>query len=675
MTDYLGKNIKLAHLDRNTSALMPLPSMQNWGKLQIDWERQIVHYGDRILTLSNFENALLEILLGNTERYYPHSLLLERLWSVSSPLQEAELQTEIQQLRERLKSIGIDNLIETVYGIGYRLNLACLQPASVVDAKQQQMEALVAKVWERAKPNVLEQLAQIQKATQALLSQGLDQASRKTAEGVAHKLAGSLGTFGLLKGSELAKKIETIYESDLSVVEQQMHYLQELVVDLHLLVEQTTAETLQSTKRRNSLSVLDPKLNRPLHLLLVDAEPSVSLQIMAQAQAQGMKIAIASHAANAKQLLINGDYDAVLLQWQDLVRQDVVIDSLADLSSTLKKLGLIIFSNNQQLVSDFSERSLSIRGIFSPQSPIKAVIEVLKRLLQPDNTRPVRVLAVDDDPAILEHLQLLLEPWGLHVTGLSHTGEFWETLEATNPEIAILDLEMPQINGLELCQQLRVDPRWGWLPVLFLTAKNDPQTIEQVFSVGADDYVSKPMVASELVTRILNRLQRTQILRQRAETDWLTGATTWYKSTQDLSYWFDLADCANQPLSLVVLEVDSLKEVNQKYGHAVGDDILRCLGQLLRHKLRSEDAISRWGGAEFAVGMYGINRQLAIEIMTDILAAWRLSLPNFDGFGSRLTSSVIVRAGVAQYPDDGLTLPVLYQAARQSLVAMHSYNA
>jgi HPt (histidine-containing phosphotransfer) domain-containing protein len=126
------------------------------------------------------------------------------------------------------------------------------QTATVVcnaDTKEQKMRALVARIWERAKPKVLEQLSYVEIATQALFTAVLDESTQKKAEQQAHKLAGSLGTFGLLQGSELAKQIETIFQSDVAIVHQQMHYLKELVVDLHLLVEQTTAASLQSVNR------------------------------------------------------------------------------------------------------------------------------------------------------------------------------------------------------------------------------------------------------------------------------------------------------------------------------------------------------------------------------------------------------------------------------------------
>jgi DNA-binding response OmpR family regulator/HPt (histidine-containing phosphotransfer) domain-containing protein len=119
-----------------------------------------------------------------------------------------------------------------------------------------------------------------------------------------------------------------------------------------------------------------------------------------------------------------------------------------------------------------------------------------------------KVLAVDDDPQILAVLTKILEPLGLQVKTLENPQRLWEVLEATAPNLLILDIEMPFFNGIDLCQMIRNDKRWGDIPILFLTAHANPQTQHRVFAAGADDYVAKPIVQAELVTRVLNRLER-----------------------------------------------------------------------------------------------------------------------------------------------------------------------
>jgi PleD family two-component response regulator len=124
-----------------------------------------------------------------------------------------------------------------------------------------------------------------------------------------------------------------------------------------------------------------------------------------------------------------------------------------------------------------------------------------------------RILVVDDDLALLEALQTILHPWGFELTLLNHPQQFWGTLEQVQPDLVILDVEMPEVSGIELCQVVRHDEQWGDLPILFLSAHTDDATLHKIFTVGADDYVSKPVRAVELVSRVLRRLEQARLLK------------------------------------------------------------------------------------------------------------------------------------------------------------------
>ncbi|MDZ8104486.1 MAG: response regulator [Nostoc sp. DedQUE12a] len=147
-------------------------------------------------------------------------------------------------------------------------------------------------------------------------------------------------------------------------------------------------------------------------------------------------------------------------------------------------------------------------------SPATQVLETPTPTRENLSETETKILVVDDDPQIQALLQTLLNPWGLKAIALEDPRQFWETLEAVAPDLLILDLELPFTNGIELCQLVRNDPRWSELPIVFLTVHNDAKLVNQVFSVGADDFVSKPIIGPELVTRIVNRLERVK-LRQR----------------------------------------------------------------------------------------------------------------------------------------------------------------
>jgi CheY-like chemotaxis protein/HPt (histidine-containing phosphotransfer) domain-containing protein len=119
-----------------------------------------------------------------------------------------------------------------------------------------------------------------------------------------------------------------------------------------------------------------------------------------------------------------------------------------------------------------------------------------------------KVMIVDDDPNVLQILRILLERWNLEVITLQDPQQFWQVLESTSPDLLILDLIMPDCNGIDLCQSMRTSPLGKDLPIVFLSAHSDRETIRQLFIAGADDYLSKPIVEEDLYTRILSRLER-----------------------------------------------------------------------------------------------------------------------------------------------------------------------
>jgi DNA-binding response OmpR family regulator len=147
--------------------------------------------------------------------------------------------------------------------------------------------------------------------------------------------------------------------------------------------------------------------------------------------------------------------------------------------------------------------------VFLPR-PIAAeeVFNAVARLLPRSGAAAPRILAVDDDPTILSALRALLEPQGFRVHTLDSPLRFWTVLQDTLPDLLILDVDMPHLNGIELCRVVRGDARWNELPILFLTARSDMETLLRIFATGADDYVSKPIVSPALLARIRARLGR-----------------------------------------------------------------------------------------------------------------------------------------------------------------------
>ena len=270
----------------------------------------------------------------------------------------------------------------------------------------------------------------------------------------------------------------------------------------------------------------------------------------------------------------------------------------------------------------------------------------------------MKILVVDDDPIFLSTLRPVLEPWGIKMTGLNDPNLFWDSLTKTLPDLLILDVQMFPITGIELCQSLRMKTQWQGLPIVFLTAHQDLDTIQQVFAAGADDYVAKPVLAPELLTRITNRLERTRLLQTLSTKDPLTGLANQPQSYQELEQQMQQCEKKNQPFCLGVLSLRELQEINVKYGHLVGNQILQRWGRLFQSKFVGVERVGYWGNGEFLVGMPGLKKQEASDRLSDVLISLRQQV--FTTLDQE-RFQVVCDVGVAEFPIQGKTLHQLYQ--------------
>jgi diguanylate cyclase (GGDEF)-like protein len=271
------------------------------------------------------------------------------------------------------------------------------------------------------------------------------------------------------------------------------------------------------------------------------------------------------------------------------------------------------------------------------------------------NSLGVKVLIVDDDPLFLATLPEMLEPWGIDLTCLDDSSRFWDVLPQTQPDLLILDVEMPQYNGIQLCQQVRANQHWQSLPILFLTGHSDRQTIQDIFKAGADDYITKPIVGTELLTRINQRLERIRLLQNLATKDSLTAIANQFQSSQHLTKLID----NYQPFCLILLSLPTLRNINLEYGHSVGNQILQRWGQLLRSTFPDSPGLGYWGHGEFVWELMG-SQKAAEDILAQLMTTLRQQVfTALDGTRFQAPFNLTV----AEYPRDGLTLQSLYQAA------------
>ncbi len=529
--DYLVKPYTLAELTARLRALLRRPQLVSsptlrYGLLQLDPNRGLVTVADRPVELSPKEYGLLELFLRYPDRIFSNTLLLERLWSVEEAPGEETIRTHIKRLRRKLKQAGGDDMIENIYGMGYRLRPEAVRPdigtdvgeaapsPGEPDTANAAREAAIT-TFERFRPTIDERMAALREAALALKANHLPAAVQTAAQGAAHKLAGSLGLFGYGAGSHLARRLEDWLEQpELS----QGKTFSRLVDQLDGLLRSPPAAT--ATESQAAIMPLPP------------------------AAALGAQIA---------------------------------------------------------------------------------------------------VVAVDDDPMILAQLQSLLPRWGVDVLGLQDSRQALATLEASPPDLLLIDLDMPLLSGLDLCRQLRQIDRWQTLPIICLTACRDAATLYQLYQAGADDYLPKPVVEPDLVSRIFHRLERGRLLQTMAGTDARTGLANRQKGTIELDLLLALAQRQGQVVTLLRVQLGA---ANRSGDWAP----MLALGQSLAPVVSPVDVLAIWGPRELVVGLWATDRATAE-------AALRSQL--------HLLSNLELTVGIATFPREGATLSALYRQASQ----------
>ncbi len=218
-------------------------------------------------------------------------------------------------------------------------------------------------------------------------------------------------------------------------------------------------------------------------------------------------------------------------------------------------------------------------------------------------TKP-RVLVVDDVPA---NCRILLESLktDYHVDIATSGEQALETVIVNQPDLILLDIMMPEMDGYEVCSRLKQDTSLQDIPVIFLTAKNDKDDEVKGFEWGVVDYIAKPFYIPIIKARIKTHLKQKKkhdLLTKLASIDPLTGIPNRRHFTNVFDTEWRRAKRGKTAISLMLVDVDYFKQYNDTYGHSAGDDCLKQIAQGLLHSLkRPGDCAARIGGEEFAI--------------------------------------------------------------------------
>ncbi|MCA1558028.1 MAG: diguanylate cyclase [Acidobacteria bacterium] len=280
-------------------------------------------------------------------------------------------------------------------------------------------------------------------------------------------------------------------------------------------------------------------------------------------------------------------------------------------------------------------------------------------------TSSATILVADDEPINRSLIQRRLERAGYRVLTAQNGREAVDMSRAERPDLVILDVMMPVMDGLEACQLIKADDTVRDTPVIFLSARDETEVKVSGLSLGANDYISKPFKAEELLARVYVALRlkrerdtlrrraeeaiaRADVAQERAMTDALTGLLNRYGLQHILVREMAETRRYNRPLSCLMIDLDHFKSVNEMHGHAAGDTSLQQVTSVLTDNVRGSDVVFRYGGEEFLVLLPQTDLEGAISLAEKIRNA---AHSRFFGDGEHIFS-LTLSAGAATLWDN-----------------------
>lgn len=279
-----------------------------------------------------------------------------------------------------------------------------------------------------------------------------------------------------------------------------------------------------------------------------------------------------------------------------------------------------------------------------------------------------RILVVDDERSNIEMIAEIFDD-DHEILFAMEGGRALEIAAISKPDVILLDMMMPGIDGCEVCRQLKANPQTSAIPIIFISALGDVAMETLGLELGAMDYVTKPFSPAVVKMRVNNQIELKRAREQLAwlaTIDGLTGIANRRRFEEFMASEWSRASRSRQPMALAMIDVDLFKKYNDHYGHQAGDDCLRSVANVFKaHAYRPGDLVARYGGEEFAFIASATDGTTALRMAENIRAALvNMQLPHMLSPFGYITVSIGVSAFI---PRDGETSVVLVRKADEAL--------
>ena len=435
-----------------------------------------------------------------------------------------------------------------------------------------------------------------------------------------HKLAGSGGTFGLKTLSERARSLETQVQAWLGNSLGRVDAAARRDFAARVAALRDTLGEVGTT-----VAALHPEievLKEPgdfIHAWLVEDDELLG---------QELERVLKQFGFAARRFTRIGDAEAASgSEKPDILIMDVLFSEdgenateVLTLRPTLRELGcpMIFISSAGDFQSRVRAARLGAEAYLQKPLDVPRLVDRIEKIFEKRRAPPQRVLIVDDDVSLAEHYRLVLLGAGMTVEVLNHPENLIDAMSNFRPELVLMDMHMPLYSGADLAGVIRQHENWVSLPIVYLSAETDFDKQVLALGRGADDFLTKPIADAQLIAAVRVRVERARQLDDQISRDSLTGLLKHASIKEAAKAELLRSRRTGKGVALAMLDIDHFKKVNDTYGHAVGDLVIKSIGTLLRQRLRKTDHIGRYGGEEFVAVLPECDGEAARRILEDV---------------------------------------------------------
>jgi diguanylate cyclase (GGDEF)-like protein len=518
-------------------------------------------------------------------------------------------------------------------------------------AEEVEFGSALAVLWQRHRQTNLDRISLLEViAADVLRGTANDPA---IAEGIstAHKLAGSLGTFGFDAGSRAALEAESLLREQ--TIDAAL--LAEAVVALRASIEEPgdSSESGMNTKARRAPT---PAVGSVVKIVSNDADLISRLTV--EATTIGLFVSSTTKLPLSNTLHKNLP-GIVVVDAAGTWSRPYLMKSLESMAHTV---AAVVLTDGDSWQERLAFARAGVAGVIPRSQGAQQMLAFIGEVIDRQNVAKSTLLAMNITEELLYPLRDATAGLDCSLEILDNPASLWMALEDRGADLLILG-DAGQVSGPDVCRVIRAHPRWYRLPVVAI-GDQDLVHLDELLSAGADDYLSVRTPPRDLGIRLSKHVDRGRANHIRSDVDPFTGTENRTSAERSLDRLLHIGNDRDDPVAIALLTVDHFDRAREAGGNAMGDVVLRQLGNHLRASLRGKDVIGRWTHDGFALGFYGNTSASAVERIAEASQSFNAEVfSTTSGARAQYTLS----AGVASSPADGTRLSSLVQLCESAL--------